>query len=59
MPYSSSSLIHACTQSDAPRKRVFRKFKYRGIDLAQLVGLTVTQRMDELLDIVPARVRRK
>merc|ERR1712048_373070 len=30
-----------------------------GIDLAQLVGLTVTQRMDELLDIMPARGRRK
>merc|ERR1711934_218492 len=34
-------------------------FKYRGIDLSQLVGLTVTQRMDELLEIMPARVRRK
>lgn len=45
--------------STQPRKRVFRQFKYRGIDLSQLVGLTVTQRMDELLEIMPARVRRK
>merc|ERR1719326_1543716 len=45
--------------STQPRKRVFRQFKYRGIDLSQLVGLTVTQRMDELLEIMPARVHRK
>merc|ERR1719183_108561 len=41
------------------RKRVFKKFKYRGIDLDQLVDLTIAQKMTELLDIMPCRIRRK
>ena len=39
----------------APRKRSFRKFAYRGVDLEQLLELS----LDDLLDLFHARARRK
>jgi len=40
---------------EGPRKRVFRKFSYRGIELENLV----TMSPDQLFDLFPTRVRRK
>lgn len=40
---------------EGPRKRVFRKYSYRGVDLENLV----TMSPDQLYDLFPARVRRK
>ena len=37
------------------RPRTFRKFTYRGVDLDQLLDMTT----DELVDLFPARARRK
>ena len=37
------------------KKRSFRKFSYRGVDLEQLLMLS----LDDLLDLFHARVRRK
>lgn len=39
----------------APRKRTFRKFSYRGVDLDALLDLS----SEQLMELVPARVRRK
>ena len=39
----------------APKKRVFRKFSYRGVELENLVKMTPAQ----LFELYPARVRRK
>ena len=38
-----------------PKKRTFRKFSYRGIDLDALLDLNT----DELVKLFPARVRRR
>lgn len=38
-----------------PRKRVFRKYSYRGVDLENLVTMTP----DQLYELFPARTRRK
>merc|ERR1719473_823651 len=38
-----------------PRKRTFRKFSFRGIDLEQLLDLT----NEQLMDLVHARARRR
>ncbi len=38
-----------------PKKRTFRKFSYRGVDLDQLLDLAG----DELVELFPARVRRR
>ncbi len=39
----------------AKRPRTFRKFTYRGVDLDQLLDMST----DELVDLFPARARRK
>jgi len=39
----------------APRKRTFRKFSYRGVDLDALLDLS----SEQLMELVPCRVRRK
>lgn len=41
--------------SEAPKKRTFRTFSYRGIDLDALLDL----KPDALVDLLPARQRRK
>ncbi len=41
--------------ADAGKKRTFRKFTYRGVDLDQLLDMST----DELVDLFPARARRK
>ena len=40
---------------DAAKKRTFRKFTYRGVDLEQLLDLNT----DELVQLFHARARRK
>lgn len=37
------------------KRRTFRKFTYRGVDLDQLLDMST----DELVDLFPARARRK
>lgn len=37
------------------KKRTFRKFTYRGVDLDQLLDMST----DDLVDLFPARARRK
>eukprot|EP01045_Picozoa_sp_COSAG04_P009049 COSAG04_NODE_515_length_13209_cov_19.059115_14_plen_94_part_00 len=44
-----------CAQSDAPKRRTFRKFTFRGIDLEKLMDLDSTQ----IMDLMQSRVRRK
>lgn len=39
----------------APKKRTFRKFSYRGVDLDQLLDMST----DELVKLFPARARRR
>lgn len=49
-------------QSDAAtqrKKRTFRTFKYRGIELEQLLDLSVTHRYDDLMKLLNARQRRR
>ena len=41
--------------ADAPKKRTFRKYSYRGIDLEQLLDVTPEQ----FTELVTCRVRRK
>uniref|UniRef100_A0A7S4JK08 40S ribosomal protein S15 n=1 Tax=Paramoeba aestuarina TaxID=180227 RepID=A0A7S4JK08_9EUKA len=41
--------------SEAPKKRTFRKFSYRGVDLEKLLDLSNAQ----LIDLLPARARRR
>ena len=41
--------------SDAPKRRTFRKFTFRGIDLEKLMDLDSTQ----IMDLMQSRVRRK
>ena len=45
----------AIMADDASKKRTFRKFTYRGVDLEQLLDLGT----DELVQLYHARVRRK
>ena len=42
-------------QADAPRKRTFRKFSYRGVDLDALLDMGV----NELVQLFHARARRR
>ena len=44
-----------CAQSDAPKRRTFRKFTFRGIDLEKLMDLDSTQ----IMDLMHSRVRRR
>ncbi|KAG0267029.1 ribosomal protein S15 [Mortierella polycephala] len=46
---------HDAAAVDVKRKRTFRKFSYRGIDLDKLLDLT----SEELMDLVNARPRRR
>ncbi len=41
--------------TEAPKRRTFRKFTYRGVDLEQLLDLGT----EDLLQLMPARARRK
>merc|ERR1712147_462945 len=41
--------------SDAPKKKTFRKYSYRGVDLENLLVMP----MAELMDLVHARARRR
>lgn len=57
MPCAHSSLIcpaSSLLQADA-KKRSFRKFTYRGVDLDQLLEM----KTDELVQLFPCRIRRK
>jgi small subunit ribosomal protein S15e len=45
----------AAEAPDAPRRRTFRKFTYRGVDLEQLLDLGT----EELIQLMPARARRR
>lgn len=45
----------ATMADDATKKRTFRKFTYRGVDLEQLLDLNT----DELVQLFHARARRK
>lgn len=48
--------IASVTMADeAPKKRTFRKFTFRGVDLDQLLDMST----DELVDLFHARARRK
>lgn len=40
---------------EAPKRRTFRKFTYRGVDLEQLLDMGT----EELIELLPARARRK
>merc|ERR1712054_639765 len=41
--------------SDAPKKKTFRKYSYRGVDLENLLVMPIA----ELMDLVHARARRR
>lgn len=41
--------------AEEPRKRTFRKYTYRGVDLDQLLDMTT----DELVELFPCRARRR
>jgi hypothetical protein len=41
--------------ADEPRKRTFRRYSYRGVDLEQLLDMST----DELVELFPARQRRR
>merc|ERR1711869_133850 len=43
------------TMADAPKKKTFRKYSYRGVDLENLLVMP----MAELMDLVHARARRR
>ncbi|KNA24968.1 hypothetical protein SOVF_010860 [Spinacia oleracea] len=47
--------VAAAAGAAAPKKRTFRKFSYRGIDLDALLDLST----DELVKHFPARIRRR
>eukprot|EP01047_Picozoa_sp_COSAG01_P100047 COSAG01_NODE_29961_length_626_cov_0.842505_1_plen_76_part_10 len=44
-----------CPQTDAPKRRTFRKFTFRGVDLEKLMDLDSTQ----IMDLMHSRVRRR
>lgn len=46
---------HSTLQAAEPRKRTFRKFSYRGVDLEQLLELPT----EELVKLFGARQRRR
>ncbi|KAF9192397.1 ribosomal protein S15 [Haplosporangium sp. Z 767] len=52
---SNADENHDAAAVDVKRKRTFRKFSYRGIDLDKLLDLT----SEELMDLVNARPRRR
>merc|ERR1712022_58189 len=45
----------SATMSDAPKKKTFRKYSYRGVDLENLLVMP----MNDLMDLVHARARRR
>ena len=42
-------------QAELKRKRTFRKFTYRGVDLDQLLDMN----SEQLMELYPCRIRRK
>ena len=44
-----------CLQAEAPKRRTFRKFTFRGVDLEKLMDLDSTQ----IMDLMHSRVRRR
>lgn len=52
---TTTSIMDAEQVAELRKKRTFRKFTYRGIELDQLLDLT----NDELMDLVCARARRR
>jgi small subunit ribosomal protein S15e len=46
---------HTCWADETAKKRTFRKFQYRGVDLDQLLDMS----SDELVGLFGARARRK
>lgn len=52
---SSAASSGASGGGAAPRKRTFRKFSYRGVDLDALLELP----HDEMVDLLPSRAKRK
>ncbi|KAJ1958880.1 ribosomal protein S15 [Dipsacomyces acuminosporus] len=44
-----------CADSSAHKKRTFRKFSYRGVDLEQLLDVS----SEDFMNMVTARARRK
>lgn len=59
--HETPSLTHGTTaQADeaAKKKRTFRKFTFRGIDLENLLDISLAQRYDELMSLLNARQRR-
>ncbi|OEH73718.1 40s ribosomal protein [Cyclospora cayetanensis] len=55
LPSSQSFSVEKAEDASAPRKRTFRTFSYRGVDLEKLVTLP----LDKLVDLLRARQRRK
>ncbi|KAK4537609.1 hypothetical protein CDCA_CDCA13G3634 [Cyanidium caldarium] len=47
--------METASTSAAPRKRTFRKFSYRGIDLEALLALP----QNEMVELLPSRARRR
>ena len=47
--------VEAGVTGAAPKKRTFRKYSYRGVDLDQLLDMST----DELVKLFPARARRR
>jgi small subunit ribosomal protein S15e len=47
--------VEAGVTGAAPKKRTFRKYSYRGVDLEQLLDMST----DELVKLFPARARRR
>ena len=55
MFYNQADVEGDVAVAGVPKKRTFRKFSYRGIDLDALLDLNT----DELVKLFPARVRRR
>ena len=48
-------MVFCSAQAEAPKRRTFRKFTFRGIDLEKLMDLDSTQ----IMDLMHSRVRRR
>ena len=47
--------LPSMADAEVPKRRTFRKFTYRGVDLEQLLDLGT----EELVELLPARARRR
>ena len=56
---SNTKQTHQHKQSGAGKRRVFKKFSFRGLELDQLVEMGVNKQYKELLPHLTSRVRRK